>query len=56
MVFQLISVERLNSVVPKWSNSSSRVGHLVFALGQWSAIGLLVNACAFSVVVEYITN
>ena len=24
--------------MPKWSNSSSTVGHLVFALGQWSAI------------------
>ena len=34
-----ISNEKLNHVVSKWNNSSSRVGHLVFALGQWSAIG-----------------
>ena len=33
-----ISIEGLNHVVPKWSNRSSKVGHLVFSLGQWCAI------------------
>ena len=33
-----ISIEGLNHVVPKWSNRSSKVGHLVFSLGQWSPI------------------
>ena len=30
-----ISIEGLNHVVPKWSHRSSKVGHLVFTLGQW---------------------
>ena len=34
-----ISIKKLNHVVSKLSNISSRVGHLVFSLGQWSAIG-----------------
>ena len=33
-----ISIEALNHVVPKWSNRSSKVGHLVFSLGQWCTI------------------
>ena len=41
-----ILIERLNHVAPKWSNRSSKVGHLVFSLGhllghllgQWCAI------------------
>ena len=37
IVFELISIERLNNIAPKWSNSISRVSHLVFALSQWSA-------------------
>ena len=33
----------ISSVVPKWSNSFSRVGHLVFPFGQWSTIEALSN-------------
>ena len=33
-----ISIEGLNHVAPKWSNRSSKVGHLVFSSGQWCAI------------------
>ena len=33
-----ISIEGLNHVAPKWSNRSSKVGHLVFSLDQWCAI------------------
>ena len=33
-----ISIKGLNHVAPKWSNRSSKVGHLVFSLGQWCAI------------------
>ena len=33
-----IAIEGLNHVMPKWSNGSSKVGHLVFSLGQWCAI------------------
>ena len=33
-----ISIEGLNHVVPKWSNWSSKVGHLVFSLDQWCVI------------------
>ena len=33
-----ISIEGLDHVAPKWSNRSSKVGHLVFLLGQWCAI------------------
>ena len=33
-----ISIEGLNDVVEKWSNGSSKVGHLVFSLGQWCVI------------------
>ena len=33
-----ISIEGLNHVAPKWSNRSSKVGHLVVPLGQWCAI------------------
>ena len=33
-----ISIERLNHVSPKWSNRSSKMGHLEFSLGQWCAI------------------
>ena len=32
-----ISTEGLNHV-PKWSNRSSKVSHLVFSLGQWCTI------------------
>ena len=30
-----VSMEGLNHTVPKWSNRSSTVGHLVFSLGKW---------------------
>ena len=33
-----ISIDGLNHVAQKWSNSSSKVGHLVFPLGQQYAI------------------
>ena len=33
-----ISIEGLNYVAPKWSDRSSKVGHLVFSLDQWYAI------------------
>ena len=33
-----ISIEGLNHVAPKWSNRSSKVGYLVFPLGQWCVI------------------
>ena len=33
-----IAIEGLNHVVPKWSNRSSKVGHLVFSLSQWCTI------------------
>ena len=33
-----ISIEGLNHVAPKWSNRSSKVGHLVFSLDQWCTI------------------
>ena len=33
-----ISIEGLKHVAPKWSNRSSKLGQLVFSLGQWSAI------------------
>ena len=33
-----ISIEELNHVMPKWSNRPSKVGHLVFSLGQWYAM------------------
>ena len=36
----------ISSVVPKWSNSFSRVGHLVFLFGQWSTIEALSNTLA----------
>ena len=33
-----ISIEGLNHSAPKWSYRSSKVGYLVFSLGQWCAI------------------
>ena len=33
-----VSTEGLNHAVPKWSNRSSTVGHLVFSLEKWCAI------------------
>ena len=33
-----ILIEGLNHVAPKWSNRVSKVGHLMFSLGQWYAI------------------
>ena len=45
IVFKLISIERLNSVVLKWSNSTSRLSHLVFQMGQWSAIEAYQISC-----------
>ena len=33
-----ISIEGLDHVVRQWSNKFSKVGHLVFSLGQWCTI------------------
>ena len=37
IIYCSIAIEGLNHV-PKWSNRSSKVVHLVFSLGQWCAI------------------
>ena len=51
-----ISIERLSSVAPEWSNSSSRVGHLVFALGQRSTIEALSNTLSLECDLRPIIN
>ena len=33
-----ISIEGLDHVVRQWNNKFSKVGHLVFSLGQWCTI------------------
>ena len=33
-----ISTEGLDHVVRQWSNKFSKVGHLLFSLGQWCTI------------------
>ena len=52
----IIAIEGLNHVVPKWSNRSSKVGHLVFSLGQWCAIVAYQIPCLSGYVVPIYTS
>ena len=55
-----ISIEGIKHVVPKWSNGSFRMDHLVFSLGQRSAIKAYqypdVFALVFVINLQHITK